>query len=727
MSQSSTGYSRRDFMKVAGLAGAGLMISVSLFRCKDDSPQGPLKETEINAFIRINEDGTATILAKNPEIGQGIRTSLPMILAEELELSWEKVTVEQAMLDQRLGPQYAGGSQGITTNYEALRKAGAAAKAVLIAAAAAKWEVSPDQCKVKGGIISNGSKELHYGEVAEAAAKLDLPEEPSLKDPKDFKIIGKSTADVDLQKIVTGQPLFGLDQELEGMVYATVLKPPVMGSTVVSFDAAEAKNIPGVIDVIKIEKAEFPGILLEGIGIVAYNVWAAFKAKKAIKVEWQKPESYVTDMESLFDTLEKTAQDGEVLREEGDVGKEFRGNKNTLEATYKVPFLCHSQMEPMNFIADVKEDSIRLIGPTQTPGSAAGQASQLTGIPPENITVEFTRIGGGFGRRLLNDYANEAVYLSQRIKKPVKIVWDRENDFLTDYYRPAGVYQFKASLRGSKLTGFEVKGSTTSRNLYGGRGRPPHSTEIFPDQEPAGMVPHFKLSYKPLLTNVPVGALRVPGVNATTFAYQCFLDELAEKAGMDPIEFHLQLIGTEAQDLKYDDHGGPTYNTGKLRTVIEKVRDASGWGNPAPAGRYRGFSGQMVFGVYVAEVAEISMVNGKVKVHKITAAIDCGRVINPLGADAQVQGGITDALSAALYESISFKDGALQETNFDRYQKLRMKDSPEVEVHFIPSDEHPKGLGEPSYPVVFPALCNAVYAATAQRVRELPLKLHGLA
>ncbi|MCR9253636.1 MAG: molybdopterin-dependent oxidoreductase [bacterium] len=717
--------SRRNFLKISGLAGGGLLLGFNLQSCKDES--GNLSETEINAFIKIKPDGTVTIMAKNPEIGQGVRTSLPMILAEELDISWKKVTVEPAKLDDRLGSQFAGGSQGVKTNYENLRVAGAAVKSVLVLAAANRWGVKPENCEVKDGVITNDSNTLHYGEVASEAALLELPEKPVLKDPNKFSVIGKSTKDVDLEKIVTGQKLFGLDQSIEGMVYATVVKPEVFGSKVKSIDAEEAKKVAGVLDVFRIEGMENPTQMMDGVAVVATNIWSAFKAKKLVETEWELPSDYKSSASDLHKSLaEGISKKGQILREDGDVEAEFARSGEVIEALYEVPFVSHSQMEPMNFIADVKSDKITLIGPTQTPGGARHYANIITGIDKEKISVEFTRIGGGFGRRLMNDYANEAVYISHKIKKPVKLVWNRENDFLADYYRPAGCYQMKASLNGQEISAFDVKVCTTSRKLYALQTENAHKTEAFPDQEPAGMVPNLRVTYEPILTNVPVGPLRTPGVNATTFAYQCFIDELAEKAKMDPIDFQMNMIGEEDRDLPYDDHGGPSYNTGRLKNVINLVKEKSGWSSPAPSGVYRGFAAQMVFGAYVAQVAEVSVVSGKVKVNKVYCAVDCGRVINPLGANAQVQGGITDALSAALYEEIDMDGGKLIHQNFDRYQKLRMKDSPDVEVFFVESDASPEGLGEPSYPVLFPALCNAVYKATGIRVRSLPLKKHNL-
>ena len=713
---------RRDFLKISGIAGGGLMIGFNLYGNIDNNSI-PTGETEINAFILIHADGTVTIRAKNPDIGQGVKTSLPMIVAEELDIPWEKVTVEQAVLDRRFGSQFAGGSTGVKTNYVNLRIAGAAARAVLIEAAANQWGLSVSQCRTENGHVLAGQRRAHYGQLAEAASKLTLPEKPKLKDPESFKIIGTSQGDVDMEKIVTGQPLYGLDQEIEGMVHATILKPQVFGSKLVDFDPGGALQLKGIIDIFKVPAMDNPVERVDGVAIVADKLWTCFKAKKLITANWEPPIDFIVSNTRLKSNFQnRIERQGEVLRNDGDVDAEFNNNENQVEAIYDVPFVSHSQMEPMNFIADVRANEVHLVGPTQTPGSAAGLARKITGIPIENIKVRFSRIGGGFGRRLSNDYVSEAVFISQKIKKPVKLVWDRQNDFLQDYYRPSGCYHLKAAMNGKRITAMDIKICTTSRYLYRGS-TPPHGTEAFPDQQPAGMVPNFRVAYTPLLTNIPVGALRTPGVNATTFAYQCFIDELAEKAEMDPIEFQLEMIGQEERDMPYNDHGGPTYNTRRLRGVIDLVRDRSNWGRTKTA---QGFAAQMVFGTYVACIVDVINQGGKIKIDKVNIAVDCGRVINPIGADAQVQGGITDAISAALYESLELKDGSPVAQNFDKYQKLRMKDSPDVGVHFVQSEEVPQGLGEPSYPILFPALVNAVYKATGKRVRELPLKKHNL-
>lgn len=716
--------SRRNFIRISSLAGGGLLAGFNLYSQVLYESSLPESGLELNAFILIKPDGTVTIRSKNPEIGQGVKTSLPMILAEELDISWEKVTVEQAELDGRMGPQYAGGSTGVKTNYDSLRKAGAAVRDVLTRAAANRWKISVNDCQTKDGHVISGNKSLHYGQLAEAASQLKVIDEPKLKEPDTFSIIGQPKSDVDLQKIITGEPLFGLDQEIEGMVYATIIKPDIFGSTLSSFEADGAKQLAGVIDVFKIPAMNNPVQRVDGVAIVAENIWTAFKAKELIRTNWTAPENHIKSNEHLRSLLAKGLEKTEApVRQDGNVDEVFAQNANPIIALYEVPFISHSQMEPMNFIADVKENEALLIGPTQTPGSARAQASTITGIPRENIRVKFSRIGGGFGRRLVNDYANEAVFISKTIKRPVKLVWSRQNDFQCDYYRPAGCYHFKAAMDGNKVTALEIKICTTSRYLFRG-GSPAHGTEAFPDQQPAGMIPNFRISYSPLLTNIPVGALRTPGVNATTFAYQGFIDELAEHAKMDSIDFQLALIGEKDQDMPYSDHGGPTYNTGRLKAVIALVKDKSDWGNVK--GKHQGFAAQMVFGTYVAAVVDLRLVNGKIKVDKVNIAVDCGLVINPTGAEAQVQGGIVDALSAAMYEALEIKDGKPVASNFDKYQKLRMPESPEVDVHFIKSSQAPQGLGEPSYPILFPALANAVYKATGKRLRELPLKKHNL-
>ncbi len=720
----NTKQTRRDFLKISTISGVGLLVGLNLFRSKTANVTVQEVAQSFNAFISIKPSGEIILYAKNPEIGQGVKTSLPMILAEELCVDWNQVKVEQKGVDPEMGYQHAGGSMSVSTNYDLLRKSGAAVRELLEMTAAKKWGVSVSSCKARNGKIYSGSKEVNYGDLVEEARKLNLPTNPTLKSSNDFDIIGTSKKDVDIQAIIKGKPLFGLDQEVKGMVYASIIKPEIFGSSVSSFNADEAKKHQGVIGVIKINGMSNPTMLQEGIAVVGKDTWTVFKAKKLVKVEWSIPPNYLQSIEQLSSTLKEKISSGNTLRSDGDVDAVFQKADKVVESMYEVPFISHSQMEPMNFIADVKENSVRLLGPTQMPVAARQLASSITGISQDMIQVDLTRIGGGFGRRLLNDYVAEAVTLSQQLKKPVKVVWQREDDFLGDYYRPYGCYKFKAGIKEGKLAAMEVNVATTSRYKYAKRNGPSHKTEAFPDQQPAGMVPNFKITYAPHSSNIPLGALRTPGVNATTFGYQCFLDEVAEKVGKDSIEFHKELIGANRK-LPYSDHGGPMYDTGKLKGVIDLVKTKSDWGKRKNK-HYYGFAAQMVFGTYVAEVVELTYSNGKIKVVRVTAAIDCGLVINPVGAEAQISGGIIDALSVAFYEAISIKNGKLVERNFDRYRKLRNADAPHVDVHFIKSDDSPQGLGEPSYPVLFPALCNAVYRATGSRVYKLPLSELGI-
>ncbi|GAB4236760.1 MAG: xanthine dehydrogenase family protein molybdopterin-binding subunit [Ekhidna sp.] len=715
---------RREFLKISTVSGAGLLVGLHLFQPKYAIATSKPEVTPFNAFISIDSSGKTILYAKNPEIGQGVKTSLPMILAEELCVQWDQIRVEQKEVDSAVGYQHAGGSMSVATNYDLLRSAGAAVRELMESAAARKWKVDSSDCMAKDGMVYSGSFQISYGDLVEEAKALPLPSNPKLKNSNDFNIIGTSRKDVDIQSIVTGKPLFGIDQELGGMVYASIIKPEIFGSKVGAINAEELGSRRETIDIIKIDGSSNPTILQEGVAVVGRDTWSVFKAKKLINVEWTHPSDFVKEVKEVSAALKAKIDSGRTLRSDGDVDTSFSLDEEIIESMYEVPFISHSQMEPMNFIADVKKNSVYLCGPTQMPVAARQIASSITGITQANVKVEFTRIGGGFGRRLLNDYVAEAVTLSKQLERPVKIVWTREDDFLGDYYRPYGCYKFKGGIRKGKLNSLEVKIATLSRYIYAQRSGPSYKTEAFPDQQPAGMIPNFRISYASHRSNVPLGALRTPGVNATTFGYQCFLDEIAEKLGKDAIDFHLELIGNDRM-LPYGDHGGPMYDTRKLKNVIELVRKKSNWDSPQKDLFY-GFAAQMVFGTYVAEVVSLTVDKGKIKVHEVTAAVDCGIVVNPTGAEAQVAGGIVDALSVAFYESISLEEGKLRERNFDSYRKLRNTEAPEVNVHFVSSDDNPQGLGEPSYPVLFPALCNAVYRATGRRVYKLPLRDLGL-
>jgi isoquinoline 1-oxidoreductase beta subunit len=679
-------------------------------------------------FLKISSSGRVIIYSKNPEIGQGIKTAFAQIIAEELDVDWKQVEVEQGLLDNRFGSQFAGGSTGVKTNFDALRRAGAGAKEMLVEAAARKWRVSLDKCYAKEGFVyRNGSDhKLSYSELAEAASKLNVRENPVLKDRKDYKIIGQSIRGVDNKKIVTGSMEFGLDSRPKGMVVAMIERCPIFGGKVKSVNDTEALKIEGVEKVVILEPTKMPTQVIGGVAVIAKNTWCAMKGRRALKIEWEMNGDVESDelLKSLFE--KNLSNKGEILRDDGNVDEAFASCAKVHEATYEAPFLAHVPMEPMNYIADVKADSVEVWGPTQVPGAVRAAASELTGVPANKIKVRMTRVGGGFGRRLMADYAWEAIALSKQIGKPVQVVWTREDDMKHDFYRPNGMYHLKAGLDGNnKLVAWHLKGSTTSRRMFSGATSSTHETEVFPDGFPAGFVPSFRMEYTAVVSKVPRGAWRAPGHNVTAWLDQTFIDEMATLAGKDPVAFRLEVLGDEDVLMPYRDHGGPVYSTARLKNVIRLAAEKAGWGQPARQGTFRGFAAHFMFGAYVAEVVTISMPTpATVKLEHVTAVVDCGLVINRSGALNQLEGGIIDGLNAALNSAIHIENGRVKETNFDEYKMLRMKDAPTLDVHLVDSPEPPEGLGEMTLPPVAAALCNAIFAATGKRIHKLPIDLN---
>ncbi len=718
-------FSRRSFLKTSTLASGGLLIGFNLFNaCKQDvTPPidiSQLNFNDFNAFIKISDQGKVTIFSPNPEIGQGVKTSMPMIIAEELDVPWEDVYVKQGVLDTKnYTRQVAGGSQSIRFGWEPLRQTGATAKQMLVNAAAAKWGVDASECNAKNGIITNANGDkLGYGDVVKEAALLEVPEDVKLKDPKDFTIIGQSTANVDLDEIATGKPLFGLDYKAAGMVYASVLRAPAFGQALESFDATAAKAIPGVIDVITIgekvrayfenDKNNWTAKLNSNdkVVVIANSTWAAIKGKNAIKAVWNT-ESALEDTEfhdkTLIDLLE--GNKFETMRSDGNVKKAFAEADKVLERTYESPFLPHNCMEPMNFFANVTEDKVHLVGPIQTPAAAATVVSDLLDRDIEDVHVEMTRMGGGFGRRLYGDFAYEAAEISNAIKKPVKMVSTREDDMTTGIYRPAIKYKIAASIKDGKLTGYHLKEAAINNNMY----------SLIPNFFPAGAVENYQVDVANYKSNITTGAWRAPYTNFLASAEQSFFDELAEVMGVDRIQLHLELL----QNVKGTTDERIQYNPERLEGVIKLVVDKSNWGNTKD-GIYQGFSVYYCHNTHVAEVADIVMDNGLPVVKKVTCAVDCGIVVNPLGALNQIKGGVIDGIGHAMYSELAFNNGVPQSNNFDSYQLIRMGQTPEVDVHFVESHESPTGLGEPTLPPVGAAVANAIYAATGKRLTKQP-------
>ncbi len=728
--------SRREFIKVSAAAGGGLVVALytpwsdALTATLPGEPQAS-DGLQASAFVTVHRDGTVTIQAKNPDMGQGVKTSLPMIVAEELGVAWEDVRVEQAPYDPgRFGPQYAGGSTGVPTNWDRLRIAGAAARELLILAAAQRWGVAPGECRAIAGTVRHGEgageRRVGFGELVDEAAGLEAPDPRSLrlKDPADYRIIGTSKSDVDLADMVTGALVYGFDLRLEGMLFVVVARGRSFGSRVRSFDPGGALAVPGVRQVVEVEPLDNPAFMAGGVAVVAESTAAAMKGREALAIDWEDGPHADQSTESLraqFEAL--TLETGEVIRDEGDVDAALAGAARRLDAVYEVPFLYHATLEPMNCTAHVQDGRCEIWAPTQVPGLCIALAAAATGLPRRAITVHMQRVGGGFGRRLMADYAAEAASISQAVGAPVQMMCTREDDVRHGYYRPAGLYRLSAGIDESgELIAWNEHVSTTSRHAFRGDVDTAAETEVFPDALPGAGVPNFRLAYSPAETSVPTGALRGPGKNANTFVEQCFLDEIAHAAGRDPVEIRRAIIG-EPRDLPYRDHGGPTFSTGRLRAALDLAVAHGDWGAPLPAGRGRGLSAHMMFGAYVAHIAEVSVdAEGSVRVDRVVCAVDCGIVINPVGARAQVEGGILHGLSATLHGEITIADGGVVQGNFDDYPLLRIDEVPEIEIHFVESTEPPTGLGEMTFPGIMPAVANAVFDATGKRVRRLPIR-----
>ena len=622
-----------------------------------------------------------------------------MIIAEELDVSWDKVSVAQGLYDPvNYQRQVAGGSQSIRFGWDALRQTGATTKQMLVNAAAAKWSVEASTCSASQGIITNANGDtLGYGEVVKEAAILEIPENVSLKESKDYNIIGQDIKNVDIHKIITGKPLFGLDYISEGMVYASVLRPPAFGKKLASFDDRITKGINGVLEVVKFG---------DKIAVLGSNTWAAMKGKKALVAEWKndaKLESTKDHDTELFKIL--NGKKFETNREDGNVESAFRNADKIIERTYESPFLPHNCMEPMNFYAHVTPEKVHLVGPIQTPAWTASKISKLLNRKPEEIHLEMTRMGGGFGRRLYGDFAEEAAQISNITKKPIKVVFSREDDMTAGTYRPAIKYRIKASIKDGKITGYHLKEAAINGNMYG----------LIANFFPAGCIPNYKVSTANYKSKITTGAWRAPYTNFLAFAEQSFFNELATELDKDHPTLLIELL----QNVKGTKDERIQYSPERMEETIKLAVKKSNWGNTTE-GTYQGFSAYYSHNTHVAEVADIVMKNGMPLVKKVTVAVDCGIVVNPLGAKNQVEGGVIDGIGHAMYGDFSFKEGTPQAVNFDNYRLIRMQETPEVSTHFVESGLSPTGLGEPGLPPAGGAVANAIHTATGERLLKQP-------
>jgi CO/xanthine dehydrogenase Mo-binding subunit len=716
-----TQHNRRSFLKVSAAAGGGMMIGFSwLTRCTPASEPTiaiPNEWFDINGYIKIGDTGLVTIFSPNPEIGQNVMTSMPMVVAEELDVKWDHVVVEQGSLDEDAfkNPQFAGGSLSLKLGWDALRMAGAAGKYMLLEAAAKEWEVSSADLSASDGVISekNGTRTIGYGEIASKAVGIEVPEELELKEPRDYQLIGTFQKNVEGPKIVTGKPLFGLDYESEGMKLAMIQHPPAFGMKVKDFNRDEIISMDGVTDAFVVDTTTEEPIWAETnafnqlIAIIGDTTWELMKAKQALKVDWETesdPENSEMHAQWLLDGFTKGNE--EESRTDGDPDAAFAKAAKVIERTYSAPFMAHNTLEPMNFFAHVTDNAAELTGPTQTPEALREASSKLLDIPEENISVNMTRMGGGFGRRLYVHFGLEAAAISKKLGAPVKMIYTREDDMTQGTYRPAYRSTYKAGLdKDNNLIAFSVKGVGLPEG------------PVFPNRFPAGTVDNYQALKLGMPTNISTGAWRAPRSHFTAGAEQSFLDEVAELAGKDPIEFRLELFEKAKNNPVGEEND---YDAARYAGVLELVKEKANWGTDMP-GIHRGVAAYYCHNSYVAQVFDIAMESGQPKVKKVWCAVDCGIVVNYEGAKNIIEGGVVDGIGHAMYSELKFENGSSVHNNFNTYQLIRHNQAPEaIEVFFVENEIAPTGLGEPGLPPAIGALANALYQATGQRYYHSP-------
>ncbi len=699
--------SRRSFLTVGAAAGAGLVIGFYL-------PHGSSSNPEVfsaNAYLRITPENKVIIVVARSEMGQGVRTALPMILAEELEADWKQIEIEQAGASTLYGDQGTGGSASVRTTWDPMRKAGAAAREMLISAAALTWGVPRSACAAENGSIvhTSSKRRLSYGDLVSKAATLPIPTDAPLKQSKDYKIVGKSLARIDTPAKVKGEAIFGIDFRLPGMKYAVLARSPTIGGKVTNFDDQQSKKISGVRYVGKTGDS--------AVAIVADSVWGAMEGRRALNATWDDGPNKDLSTASVMASLKQAvSKKGASLYSAGDASKP---SGRRISAEYELPFMAHAPMEPGNCTAHYQGSKCELWAPTQVPQDCRDSVAQAIGLDPDQVRVNITLIGGGFGRRLEHDYAVEAALVSKAINGPVQVLWTREDDMRFSTYRPASLHQLSAVL---DAAGWPV--AFTHRiiapSISGQKGSPtPNGVDPDLPDEAALIYPIANASVEYVMTEtpVPLGWMRSVYALQVAFASESFVDELAEAAGKDPLEYRLHLLAKD-QDVPFFTN---TWHPARMRRVLQLAAEKAAWSKPLPEGRYRGIACFGCFSSYMAEVVEISMEKDKPQVQRVIAAVDCGQVVNPGILQQQIQGGVVYGLSNALRAKITIEKGRIVEGNFDDYAPVRMEESPAVEVYAVTSTEPPTGIGEPSLPPLAPALCNAIYTATKKRIRALPI------
>ena len=713
VAQRKSGVTRRSFLQTSALAGGGLLLGVALPGATGDAVAAGTLYTP-NAWVHIADDNTITLISARSEMGQGVYTSMPMLIAEELNVDVRKVRVAIAPPNAKVygnallgGPQLTGGSTSVRDAWEKLRVAGAQVREMLVAAAADRWKVDASTLKAHNGMVTGAhGKKASYGQLAAAASQLPGPEKVTLKDPKDFTLVGKRTRRLDTPAKTNGTAEFGIDVKLPGMVYASLEQCPVIGGTVTGFDATRAKAMPGVIDVVQIP---------DGVAIVADTWWHAKKAREGLSVQWDEGAGAALNDKTMLEGIRAGAASDKMipLKAVGDADAVIKGATKVVRAEYTMPLLSHSPMEPMNFTAHAHDDKVDLIGPTQWQDGAQGVVAKALGVKPEDVTLRTTFLGGGFGRRIDVDYVIQAAQISKAVNKPVKLVWTREDDMTHDFYRPQSVHRLAAAL--------------------GDDGKPTAMTFTMTSQSITGRVFGLPAQVQdPLMTEAALAAYEIPATRheivkhdaglrvgywrsvshaLNAFANETFIDELAAAAGKDPYEYRMSLLPSKP----------------RFRNVLQMAAEKSGWGSAAPAGRFRGIALMEGYDTYMAQVAEISMKDGVPVVHRVTTVADLGRMVNPDTVEAQIQSSIVFGLSAVLYGEINVEKGRVQQSNFNTYQVVRMNEAPQIDIVLVPSTEKPGGIGEPATALIGPAVGNAVFAATGKRLRKMPMTAENIA
>jgi CO/xanthine dehydrogenase Mo-binding subunit len=729
---------RREFLKSSTATGIALLIGFHLDAGAATDPaqaQEKPQDNPFDAWVRITPDNHVTLILAKSEMGQGVMTSLPMILAEELCLDWKQVGIEQAPTNPKVYQHGTGGSGSVRGSWLPLRRAGAAAREMLITAAAANWNVNRDTCVAQNGGILHGARKnfLTYGALVEKAAKLPIPDLNTvpLKNSHDFTIVGHDLPRVDAKEKSNGTAKFGIDSRVPGMQYAVIARCPVFGGKVKSFDAATTKSIPGVRDVITIDAVAKGAFTAGGVVVLADNSWAAIQGRNELKIIWEEGPHAGESTETLRKQfLENTGKPAKVVRNDGDANRALEGETRKIEATYEFPFAAHASMEPLNCTVHIRPDGAEAWVPTQAPQWAQDVIAGFSGLPHESVIVHTTLMGGGFGRRYQADFVMEAAQVAKATGKPVMVLWTREDDMQHDFYRPASYHKLSGAIENDgKLAAWKhFQTSTSIAAMWQEKGEEKAEESEFGT---AAFIPYqtsnYRVEYALAKSGVPRAWWRSVEHSSSGFVVECFVDELAALAGVDPLEYRLRLIGDDRAipDFTNPKAGNPL-KTARLKGVLKLAAEKGGWGSPLPKGLGRGIAGYYSFESYTACVAEVSIEDKAVKVLRLVYAVDCGRAVNPDGVRAQVESAAIYGLSAALHDAITIQRGRVEQSNFNDYEMPRIAETPKIEVYLVPSTEEPTGIGEPGLPVVAPAVCNAAYMLTRKRIRQLPIRAEDL-